>query len=939
MTVAWPGLKFRSAVMCAYIPTVALGRISDRGTSVRLLSPAPNPLKFAGLWPLPRSSDRQLLGHSMNAFRKIALKLAVLAGIPVLGVALLSLQIERAARDRARSAEAIGSIEDLADLSAHMTDTVDQMQTERALAALSLGLRENDSSASAAIEPALSALSAQARKTDDAVRVMESFLAKRDLRRLPPRLGAGLAHARVALARLPDERRDIATGAFAITALLEYYGGTNSELIDATAALTQLSSDGEMLRGLSSLVAVMQVEECDSREHAVLAHTFSKGGFSPGLYRYLVTLLTERRVHVASLASFATADQLKAFELVAALPAAAQSAAMLKTALDSTEDDLSVDPKLWFEAQQANVFALVAVQLKIAQHVRGVAQTKISETRRALRYGEGLALGVFLISLLLAIGIGRQITKSVQALAKLAGRVQREKDFSLRAVKTSHDELGMLTDAFNEMLVGIEGRDLELASHRENLERKVLTRTAELSKRNDAMRLVLDTVDQGLVTIDRTGRMSAERSRAFDAAFGTPEPDQTFFRHLSQGGKDLACTFELDWAQITEGFLPLDVALGQAKSRFQIGDNYFALAYKPVLEGEVVQGALLTLSNVTSELLARRAEAVQAEQVRTFARVMHDRTGFIGFFNECRSLLERIRDDRFELVADKLRAIHTLKGNSALFDVMSVASAAHGLEQALETGDQHTVAEASHALVSSWEAFSQTIQPILGEVQGDRCEVAREDLSALLQAIRDGRGPSELEALALRVESEPVRAYFVRAADQLRNVCDRLGKPQPNVSISDAGIKLMPRRFAGFWAAFAHVVRNVADHGLEFPDERALANKPAQPEVTIGARLNDDALLIEVSDDGRGIDWPKVRERARGLGLPHATPANLTDALFAPGLSTADEVSETSGRGVGMSAILAECRALGGACTLHSEPGRGTRLTFTFPVHDAQAIA
>ena len=871
----------------------------------------------------------------MNAFRKISLKLAVLAGIPVLGVALLALQIEREARDRARSAEAIGSIEDLADLSARMTDTVDQLQTERALAALSLGLREKDSSASEAVEPALSA---QARKTDDAVRLMESFLAKRDLQRLPRRLGAGLAHARVALARLPDARRSIVTGTVPITDMLEYYGGTNSELIDATAALTQLSSDGEMLRGLSSLVAVMQVEECDSRVHALLAHTFSKGGFAPGLYRYLVTLLTERRVHAASLASFATADQLKAFDRAATLPTEAQSAAMLKTALDSTEDDLSIDPKFWFEAQQANVFALVAVQLEIAKHVRGVAQTKIRETRRALRFGEGLALGVFLISLLLAVGIGRQITKSVQSLAKLAGRVQREKDFSLRAVKTSHDELGMLTDAFNEMLVGIEGRDLELASHRENLEQKVLARTAELSKRNDDMRLVLDTVDQGLVTIDRAGRMSAERSRAFDAAFGTPDPDQTFFQHLGQGVKDLAFTFELDWAQITEGFLPLEVALAQAKSHFRIGDNYFALAYKPALQGDFVQGALLTVSNVTSEQLARRAEAVQAEQIRTFARVMHDRTGFLGFFNECRSLLERIRDDRFELVADKLRAIHTLKGNSALFDVMSVSSAAHGLEHALETGEQHTVAEALGALVSSWDAFSEAIQPILGEDQGDRREVAREDLSALLEAIRDGRSPRELEALALRVESEPMRAYFMRAADQLRNVCERLGKPRPNVSISDAGIKLMPRRFAGFWAAFAHIVRNVADHGLEFPDERALAHKPAQPEVTIGARLTEDALLIEGSDDGRGIDWPKVRERARGLGLPYATPANLTDALFAPGLSTADQISETSGRGVGMSAVLAECRALGGACTLHSEPGRGTRLTFTFPVQGAEAI-
>jgi len=114
-------------------------------------------------------------------FRTIAFKLAFLAGIPVIGALLLALEIENDARERARTAEAIGSIEDLAELSARMTDTVDQLQTERAAAALALGWREA-APTSAEQKRVEAQLQSQGKKTDAAVAKMESFLGQRDIR-------------------------------------------------------------------------------------------------------------------------------------------------------------------------------------------------------------------------------------------------------------------------------------------------------------------------------------------------------------------------------------------------------------------------------------------------------------------------------------------------------------------------------------------------------------------------------------------------------------------------------------------------------------------------------------------------------------------------------------------------------------------------------------
>jgi signal transduction histidine kinase len=424
-----------------------------------------------------------------SGLRKVAFKLGVLAGIPVIGALLLSVEMARGAREQARTADAIGSIEDLAELSARMTDTVDELQTERASAALALGLRAAENPQEATLERADAALVAQETETDHALRRLNAFLAERETSRLPARLQSDLAHARGALERVPGERQEVARGTATISVLLDHYGTVDSALIDATADLTRLSNDGEMLRALSSLVALMQVQECDSREHAVLSHAFASGEFAPGLYRALVTLVTEQAVHSASLQSFATAEQVELYRRTLARPESMRAAQMLEKGLEATEEKFGVDPRDWFDTEQRKVDDLAAMEKQHAQRVQQIARSKVNEARRAVRYGEGLVIGVVLVSVLLAIAIGRGITRSVLSLASVAGNVQRKQDFSLRAVKTSQDELGTLTDAFNEMLTGIQDRDQELRLHRENLEQLVAERTAELSKTNEDMRL------------------------------------------------------------------------------------------------------------------------------------------------------------------------------------------------------------------------------------------------------------------------------------------------------------------------------------------------------------------------------------------------------------------------------------------------------------------
>ncbi|MDF3069789.1 MAG: hypothetical protein K0R38_5390, partial [Polyangiaceae bacterium] len=113
--------------------------------------------------------------------------------------------------------------------------------------------------------------------------------------------------------------------------------------------------------------------------------------------------------------------------------------------------------------------------------------------------------------------------------------------------------------------------------------------------------------------------------------------------------------------------------------------------------------------------------------------------------------------------------------------------------------------------------------------------------------------------------------------------------------------------------------------------ERVAAGKPPHGTLRIAVRADAQSLTVQLSDDGRGVDFEKVREKALALGLPHQSDADLTAALFNEGLSTVDQATELSGRGLGMSALREAARELGGVVTVQSQRGQGTTLSVRFP--------
>jgi two-component system chemotaxis sensor kinase CheA len=198
----------------------------------------------------------------------------------------------------------------------------------------------------------------------------------------------------------------------------------------------------------------------------------------------------------------------------------------------------------------------------------------------------------------------------------------------------------------------------------------------------------------------------------------------------------------------------------------------------------------------------------------------------------------------------------------------------------------------------------------------------------------------DLQRRALSLRTAPLLRVVETLPRMAREIARELGK-QVELVLRGAELELDRAILDRLGDPLVHLVRNAVDHGLEGPEQRAEAGKPAAGRVVIDARREKDHVRLAVSDDGRGIDLARVRARAVEAGVLHPDlaedlpPDEIAALVFRPGFSTATSVSKVSGRGVGMDAVKSTIEALGGRVELVSQPGIGTTTTLLVPISAA----
>ncbi len=381
------------------------------------------------------------------------------------------------------------------------------------------------------------------------------------------------------------------------------------------------------------------------------------------------------------------------------------------------------------------------------------------------------------------------------------------------------------------------------------------------------------------------------------------------------------------------------------------------------------------LSTMNEELLALERAPTASEPVSAVFRAVHTMKGMsatMGYAtvtalaHELESLLDRVRhsellvdrsvtDTLFAAVDALERAVEIeVAGGSAeitaapALDRLRALALARGTvalplvtqEFAIEGAGKSVVAKGPRTIRVELRRLDG-LTNLSGELlvaRGRLTEVAHE----LAHPALDGalalasRLISDLHEEIMASRMVPVGQVFDRFPRMVRDAANALGK-EIELTLTGREIELDRSMLDEIGEPIVHLLRNAADHGIELPDGRERAGKPRAGRLTLTVTRERQLVTMHVEDDGRGIDRDRVLARARALGLVDATVETLDDELLMriigrPGFSTAEQITDISGRGVGIDVVLTRVRELGGAVELRSRTGEGTTVTLRLPV-------
>lgn len=213
-----------------------------------------------------------------------------------------------------------------------------------------------------------------------------------------------------------------------------------------------------------------------------------------------------------------------------------------------------------------------------------------------------------------------------------------------------------------------------------------------------------------------------------------------------------------------------------------------------------------------------------------------------------------------------------------------------------------------------------------GVARSSNIALGLDDLEQLTREIQDS---------VMAIRAQPVKSVFQRMPRLAREVAAMTGKRVRLVTEGE-GTEVDKTVIERLAEPLTHMLRNAIDHGLETPEERRAAGKPEEGVIKLAAMHRSGRIVIEISDDGRGINRERVRDTAIKRDLIEADAAlsdeEIDNLIFAPGFSTAATISDVSGRGVGMDVVKRSIQALGGRITIVSRPGLGSTFTMSLPL-------
>lgn len=560
---------------------------------------------------------------------------------------------------------------------------------------------------------------------------------------------------------------------------------------------------------------------------------------------------------------------------------------------------------------------------------------------------------VSVVALLALTSIGwllyRQIVRPIGEMQAKMTEIAASQDFSHRLPVRRDDEIGKSVIAFNAMIEKIQQSS-----------EQVRQKTADIHA-------MLHGIPQGILTIEPGGLVHPEFSEHLKTILETEDIAHRPVIELVFAGSGLSAD------ALSQVDAALAACLGEDEMNFEFNahllpaeiEKTLASGQKKILDlnwsvmtngaGEISR-ILLCLRDVTElRALARSAQA-QARELTIIGEILgvqqekfHEFIeGANGFVAANAALLAEAASaapaGRAEAVAVMFRNMHTVKGNARTHGLLTLAATVHDIEQTyddLRQGRLEWDAErldrelllAQQAL-TEYARINETKLGRSGPGRRGNVErflmVPKIEVQELLRTLEHASAQDQAQALLARVQTaaalvrrlgtERIDEVLAGVIDSLPELARDLGKQAPLVLMRDHGITVHSQIAGMLRNVFVHLYRNALDHGIETAEHRLGVGKPAQGRIELDLELDHEALRLVLQDDGRGLALDRIHERAIAQGLvgrdEALQPEQIAALIFQSGFSTADQVSEVSGRGVGMDAVKAFVEREGGSITL-----------------------
>ena len=504
------------------------------------------------------------------------------------------------------------------------------------------------------------------------------------------------------------------------------------------------------------------------------------------------------------------------------------------------------------------------------------------------------SLIVLLVGYLLSSIIAGRISEPIISLSNSAKKIASG-NYDEKIERTSRDEIGQLCSVFDDMRVKIK-------SFTENLQQLVNEKTGEI-------RFLLDNVDIAIFKVLPQKKLGDEFSQAAFNIFGNLRAinSHELFRKMNAER-----TSDVLETMMEENELTFDVNRRLLPFQLKLNDKCLELTYSPHYdENSSISSILVTAKDVTEFNKLKVKAEEEAERGQFILNIAtHGTENIRRFINNEISYLGNNFDS-----SKTMRLLHTAKGNSLAFGFNNIADKIHGFEDELRKLEGANYEKMGKIYCEKTIAMYQELESTINQYFPEDehfgfASRANLYLNAISQFPRDNPQIKELYDLFYKKCYISFTDLLTALHYQLKIFSQRLKKPAPIIEVPE-GIWIKRDIEHVFRSCLNHIIRNSLDHGIESPEERLKKGKSKVGTISLTFESQPCDVIITIKDDGAGLDLQRIASINQ---LDESIAAkDIANHIFDPGFSTKADVTEISGRGIGMDAIKADIEELGGS--------------------------